>query len=272
MYWKIACALFVFLLLLDVFLVEPRWLKITKRKIAISDLKEPLHILWLSDLQLREDWGFREKWILRNLNDWNFDVVCVTGDVFDKPAGVAPAIRFLQQISRNKPTYVVLGNWEHWAEADLHSYKKELMQMGVSLLVNESETLAWNEQRITMVGVDDPSTFHDRLFIALRNSDPQTVRILLAHAPAIFPTAARKGIDLVLAGHTHGGQVRIPFLGPLYLPPGCGHFVYGVYRSMNSTLVVTSGIGTSVFPARFNCRPEVVLIELTTKTPRHERG
>jgi predicted MPP superfamily phosphohydrolase len=251
------------LLILDIFAIEPYWIKTTTYRLQCRRLKRDLRVLLLSDFQLRTNAGYREREVLKRITTLQFDLIAVTGDVFDASVAMEPAIELLKTLSKRAPTYVVPGNWEHWSGADLSEYARRLQQTSVKLLVNASDTFMWHDQPIAIVGVDDPSIAQDDLIGALKNVDRSIPTILLAHAPVIFRNPAHDQIDLTLAGHTHGGQVRLPLLGPLWLPPGCDHYVYGVYKTGTKGMVVTSGVGTSVLPVRFLCRPEIVLIELT---------
>lgn len=253
----------ILLVAIYITLVEPYWMKITHREIRISKLNRPIRILFLSDLQLKGEYGIREKWILNQAKELSFDIVLTTGDLFDKPEGMPAAVEFMSQFPPRAPTYAVLGNWEHWSKADLTQYKIELAKRKVHLLVDENDTFEWNGSTISILGVNDSSQNLHNLPLAMKGTTPDSFRILLAHGPVIFPLAAPNAIDFMLAGHTHGGQVRIPFMDPFYLPPGCGPYSYGTYKQGKSTMLVTSGVGTSILPVRFWCRPEIVVITLT---------
>ena len=248
--------------MLDIFLIEPYWVKTARYQMACPRLRHDLRILFLSDFQLRDSAGYRERRVLNKMSVVPFDLIAIGGDVFDTKRGMQSAIPFLAQLAKRAPAYVVLGNWEHWSHVDLSSYAQKLKRNGATLLVNSSEIFRWHGQSIRIAGVDDPSLAKDDLAAALLPVDPNGPTILLAHAPAIFRKSAQEKIELTLAGHTHGGQVRLPFVGPLWLPPGCDGYVYGVYQIGISRMIVTSGVGTSVLPGRFLCRPEIVLIEL----------
>ena len=252
----------IFLLGLYCTLVEPNWMKLSYREIVVPRLSDPLRILFFSDLQLRKEAGLREKWILKRLENLKFDVVLTTGDMFDKSEGMRPAVDFLTQFASRAPTFGVLGNWEHWSKVDLAEYKSQLESRNVHLLIDENRTFVWKGQTISIVGVNDSSQALHNLPLALKGVPAGSFQILLAHGPVIFPEVAANGIDFMLAGHSHGGQIRIPFLPPLYLPPGCGPYYYGMYRQNKSNMLVTSGVGTSILPIRFACRPEIVMITL----------
>jgi predicted MPP superfamily phosphohydrolase len=268
MFWKILCAVVVILGIYAIG-VEPYWMKVTEHSIILERLRQPLRILFLSDTQLKGESGYREKWILQRVQGEKIDLVLTTGDLFETPEAMPAAIAFLDQLANLAPTYAVLGNWENWSNADLGSYRDSLTERGIPLLTNENRTVAAKDQTISILGVDDPGQNLHNLPRAKKGVPSISPQILLAHAPIIFPIAEKNQIDLVLAGHSHGGQIRIPFLDPPYLPPGCGPYFYGIYKKNGSTMVVTSGVGTSIFPIRFLCRPEIVFLNLKPAAGRN---
>jgi predicted MPP superfamily phosphohydrolase len=137
----------------------------------------------------------------------------------------------------------------------------------VTVLSNRSTVLEAKGQRLFVVGVDDPVTRRARLDEALQRTGQGDVRLLLCHSPQLFPQATRHGIDLMLSGHTHGGQFRLPFLGACYVP-ALGIFPrwdYGRFSSGRTTLIVSGGLGESCVPIRVNIRPEMSLITLVRR-------
>jgi len=117
---------------------------------------------------------------------------------------------------------------------------------------------------IYLVGVDDPDTSYDNLSYAIKNIEEKDIpKILLAHSPEIIEDIAGQNIDLILAGHTHGGQIKIPFVRPFWVPTKYhGKYANGLFKINNSYLYVNRGVGTTFLPIRFNCPPEITLIEL----------
>ncbi len=245
--------------------IEPFWMKWTEREVHLEKLKHPMSVLFLSDTQMKGEHGFREKWILKQIKKRKWDLILTTGDLFDTPGGEQPAVDFLEQLSSHARTFAILGNWEHWSGANLKDYKKALTNKSVVLLVNENRELNWYGQQIFLLGVDDSSQSYHNIPLALKNVPHNALKVLLAHGPIIFPESSESEIDLMLAGHTHGGQVKLPFMDPFYLPPGCGPYFYGLYKKNLSTLLVTSGVGTSILPIRFGSRPEIVSLTLKPK-------
>lgn len=256
-----ALLLIIPLILIDAFFIEPNWLAQRYYEISVPHLRQPIRILHLSDFHLHGPTGYRENWVSHRLRENAPDLICITGDVFETADGMNAAMDFIQQLARYAPVYVVLGNWEHWAHVDVHGYGVRLQQAGIHFLRNSSMSSTFHGQELTIAGVDDPSTYRADLFKALHDTKPDAPILLLSHAPVIFPEASKR-VSVVLAGHTHGGQVVIPLWGPAWMPQGTWPYVYGEYRSGSATMVITSGVGLSNLAARFNCRPEIAWITL----------
>lgn len=217
-------------------------------------------ILQLSDLHSKL-YGANQERLLKLINKEKFDIVAVTGDLVNKHNPlVEPPIQLIKGL-KDYPIYFVPGNHEHWSN---YNIKKPLLEQGVKILENKAEKFNKGDSHIWIVGVDDPYMGLDRLDTALQDVNDTHPKVLLAHAPNIFPTAVKETIDLVMVGHTHGGQIRIPFFGAV-VAPGQGLFPkydYGLYSEGTTRMVVNGGLGESVIPIRFNLRPEVVLITL----------
>lgn len=231
-------------------------------KIPVENLPSSLKgftILHLSDLHSKE-FGGKQKKLLELINKSKYDIVAITGDLIDKRHPVETPVKDLIK-GLQRPIYFVPGNHEWWTG---FSIKDDLVSLGVQILDNKAIRINREGQHIWLVGVDDPYTERDDLNVALKGVDDTSPRILLAHAPNIFPTAIEHEIDLVLVGHTHGGQVRMPFIGAL-IAPGQGLFPkwdYGLYSEKKTKMVITGGLGESGLPLRFNIKPEIVLITL----------
>jgi len=249
------------LLLIDSFFIEPYWLAQKHYEIRVPNLRAPIRIAHMSDLHLDGNSGYRENWVLNRLRENPPDFICMTGDIFETADGMNAATDFIHQIARYAPVYVVLGNWEHWAHVDVHGYGVRLQQTGIQFLRNSAMLSKFHGQELTIAGVDDPSTYRADLPKALHGVKSGVPILLLTHAPIIFAEAAPR-VSVVLAGHTHGGQVVIPLWGPIWMPQGCRPYVYGEYHSGSATMVVTSGVGTSLMPVRFHCRPEIAWVTL----------
>ena len=204
------------------------------------------------------------------------DIIVITGDlisVYD--TDVDTALRFARRAVEIAPCFFVPGNHEAntLQYADL---KAGLASAGVVVLENQRILLERNGQTIELIGVYDPAFFRDYPDIdaaAVMSGVLETLTgeaaytILLSHRPELFDVYAAQGIDLVFSGHVHGGQFRLPYIGGLY-GPDQGLFPQydaGLYTQGNTDMLVSRGIGNSIFPFRFNNRPEIILVELLTK-------
>ena len=196
---------------------------------------------------------------LRTIEGARPDLIMVAGDLVSSKEGWSSAKEFLSGLRSISPVIAVWGNHDHWHLGDLRERKRELREMGVKVLVNEGVTF----EGINVVGVDDPFTGHSDLGRALAGSG-EGPRILVAHSPQIIGEA-KDLFELVVSGHTHGGQVVIPLLGPPFvpLPAEYRRYVSGLYTVGGTKLYVNRGLGTSFFPVRFNCPPEVTLLEVS---------
>lgn len=207
--------------------------------------------------------------IIHRINHLAPDMVLLTGDFisrapmplsFAKHAAVhcAALLRELQCPQK----YAVLGNHDNVAtETVVHS----LSENGIPVLVNRYVPIERKGQRFWLGGIDDSGTGHPILDLAIPRQ-PDGPVILMSHQPDFTDSIVRhpRGplVDVVLAGHTHGGQVRLPFLGPLVLPPGGKKYVEGFFRFNRMQLYVNRGVGTVGLPVRFNCSPEITLFTL----------
>ena len=231
---------------------------------------EGFTILHLSDLHSKE-YGEKQRDLLQLMREIDFDIIALTGDFVDKRnPQKEPLISLINGIG-DKPTFFVPGNHE-WGTG--FSVKEELEDLGVEVLDNKGYKFAKGNSQIWILGVDDPYLGRDDLEGAMREVQDDSPKVLLAHAPNIFGRAIEKNIDLTLVGHTHGGQVRLPFIGAI-VAPGQGLFPkydYGLYTTGLSSMIINGGIGESVLPIRFNHRPEIVVIKLVKKEEFNDPG
>jgi len=202
------------------------------------------------------------------------DIIVLTGDLVDsRKTDIAVASTFAAKASDIAPTYFVTGN--HEARIDEYdSLRESLIAAGVTVLEDAAVTIERNGESISLLGIDDPSFQTDYLMgdatsvaQAALNAlvDNQAAfTVLLSHRPELFDTYVDAGVDLVFSGHAHGGQFRIPFLGGL-IAPNQGFFPKydaGLYTEEDTNMVVSRGLGNSLFPFRVNNRPELVIVEL----------
>lgn len=213
--------------------------------------------------------------LLEKLHSCNPNIIVLTGDLVDSyQTDIAVSIAFAQKAAEIAPVYYVTGNHESRI-SQYNALLEGLSGSGVTILQNASVTLEKAGEQITLLGVQDPSFQTDYLFgdaqsvmdsvLSQMMADTQGYTILLSHRPELFDIYAENGVDLVLAGHAHGGQFRLPFVGGL-IAPGQGFFPEydaGVFTSNHTSMVVSRGIGNSILPLRINNRPEIVVVELS---------
>ncbi len=247
-------------------------------KITVTSLRLPqgfdgYRIAHVSDLHNTE-FGTDNEDLLALLREAEPDMIAITGDLVDsRRTDVSVALRFAEQAMKIAPCYYVTGNHESRI-SQYHTLKAGLTDLGVEVLENESLTLERLGEQIRLLGVNDPA-FRTRYLSddasqvmdgALQTlSDPEgSFTVLLSHRPELFGVYAAHSVDLVLSGHAHGGQFRLPFVGGL-VAPNQGLFPKydsGLYTEGSTHMVVSRGLGNSIVPIRFCNRPEVLLIEL----------
>lgn len=187
--------------------------------------------------------------------------IFITGDLLDTSAGLPHLARFLSRLREIAPVYMTLGNHDHASGLPPSTFTELAERCGAHLLCNRALIVPLEQGELAVAGLDDPSTGRaDPACIPVRTPDRFTV--VLAHAPNVLDLLSdRHHADLILCGHSHGGQWRIPGLPPFWLPPGCHGRLAGEYRRNGHRLYVNSGVGWSVLPLRVNCRPELLTID-----------
>lgn len=230
------------------------------------------HVSDLHNTQIGED---NEK-LLSMLREADPDMIAITGDLIDsRNTNVEIALRFVREAMKIAPCYYVTGNHEA-RKSEYDELKIGMVSAGVIILEDEQTEINIDGDAISLIGVNDPSFQTDYLFgdseviinakLTELHTDGSGFAILLSHRPELFSTYADHDIDLVLSGHAHGGQFRLPFVGGI-VAPNQGFFPdydAGIYTDRNTNMMVSRGIGNSIFPFRINNRPEVILIELTS--------
>lgn len=190
------------------------------------------------------------------------DIIALTGDYISKEREyAAPCAELLGKLRARHGVYAVLGNHDHWTDAALITdlFRAE----GITMLVNQGMRFEKNGAAFWLAGVDDTMVGLEDLPLALAGSSEDEMKLLLAHNPIILRRAAREGVDLVLSGHTHGGQVKLMSDRNAAGRPR-RRVMKGLASEGETQIYVTRGLGTVVLPVRFGCPPEVSLLELRT--------
>ncbi len=232
--------------------IEPNLIIIKKYKLKIFDKK----IVFISDLHISKFGKKRLKRIVKLINEQNPDLVLSGGDYIHGHSGetTLEIEKIAKELSDIKaPIISVLGNHDGWY--DKYRVKKALENNGIKVLLNSSTEL----EGISIAGTEDLQTGIPNIKTALEKTSSPC--ILLTHTPDIYDDV-KESVNLILAGHLHGGQVRLPWYGAILLPSNFGKkFEYGLYDYNGNKMIVTKGLGTSIFTMRFNCIPEIVVIE-----------
>ena len=231
--------------------VEPTWLKVRHLKIGSGP---PSHrFVHFTDLHHKGDANYLKS-VVAKINSLTPDFVCFTGDVIEEEKFLAEALEILSGIKA--PMFGVPGNHDFWSKVSFAPIHKCFNTTGGAWLLDEPRIIAGG--KINLIGIT--CEHYDQVRLPL---NPAVKNILLMHYPAWVKRLGAQKFDLLLAGHSHGGQVRIPFYGPLVVPYGVDEYDLGLFETKSGPLYVNPGIGYVYgYNFRFNCRPEITVIEI----------
>lgn len=241
--------------------VEPHSPKIERVAVSLENFPGKLKVIHLSDLHIHNDSLIMRR-VIALSNALEPDFVFITGDLVEKPEKLPVCLRLIAQLKYKHRIYFVPGNWEHWSGTLADGLITKLESRGIRTLYNEGEIIKWMGGEFFLVGIDDAYYGNPDIKKAFKYQPNDLCTILLSHAPMGVFSAQLFRCDLVLAGHTHGGQVNIPGFGAITTPPGSGPFEQGLYDVKRSKLYVNRGIGTSVVPIRIMCPPEITYMTI----------
>ena len=228
-------------------------------------------IVQISDLH-NKLFGSKQARLLTKIDKAKPDIIVITGDLIDSNhTNINVAMELVNRAVKLAPVYFVSGNHEAWSGV-YSELKQKLMDAGVIVLDDEKLKIEEDGSYIDLIGISDPSFPSDGELVGeklegLVESNEQLFKILLSHRPELIEIYASNNIDMVFAGHAHGGQVRIPFVGGL-IAPNQGIFpkyTSGTYTMNHTTLVVSRGLGNSVVPIRIFNRPEIISVTLKSE-------
>jgi predicted MPP superfamily phosphohydrolase len=249
---------------------EPFMLAIERQEIYLRRLPsalDGLRLVHLSDFHYGPLTDSRHlERAVKAANDLLPDLIALTGDYISQDRiYAAPCAELIGRLKAKFGVYAVLGNHDHWTDAALITdlFRAE----GVTMLVNEGLRLDLSGESFWLAGVNDTMVGLEDISLALAGSSDDEMTLLLAHNPIILRRAARAGVDLVLSGHTHGGQVTLrPEKNRSGRPRR--RLLRGLGRRGNTQIYVTRGLGTVVLPIRYGCPPEVSVLELHSMPQR----
>lgn len=236
--------------LADAKLVEPSWLKVRHQKFGSKPAHRFVHF---SDLHHKGDRAYLES-VVKTINDLAPDFVCFTGDIIEREQFLPEALAILSGI--RSPMFGVPGNHDFWSGAAFGPIQKCFAATRGAWLMNERREIAGG--RINLIGI--PCLLQNQ---PVPPSSWSAKNILLMHYPVWAKKLGDRKFDLLLAGHSHGGQVRLPLYGSVIVPFNVDEYDLGLFQTAAGPLYVNSGIGyLSGFDFRFNCRPEITVIEI----------
>lgn len=245
--------------------------KITSSKIPSSF--KGYKILQISDLHNKQ-FGDNQDVLVQKVKSIDPDIIAITGDLIDsKSYDAKVSMELIRKIVKKYPVYFVTGNHEQWS-GKYNSLEKELKKYGFNILRNEHVSIRKGGQEINLLGIDDPefvtgnhdegNIIIDEIKKAKIEMQPDRYNVLLSHRPEFIKEYTNERVDLVLSGHAHGGQIRLPFIGGIVAPNQgiLPTYTAGLYVEENTSMVVSRGLGNSIIPQRIFNRPELVVVQL----------
>ncbi|MCC5635842.1 metallophosphoesterase [Nostoc sp. CHAB 5844] len=248
-------------------LIEPNWIEINSLQLTLPNLASEFNgyrIVQISDIH-RDRWMSprRLKRIVRLVNQQKPDLVAITGDLVTRnfPQLIPSLPVSLAHFTPKDKTVAVLGNHDH--ENDTQAIIKAIQQSNIVYLGNDIYTLKRSSAMLHIAGVDDVQMGKSRLDLVMQQLPKEGAAILLAHEPDFANTSAATGrFDLQLSGHSHGGQVRFPFIEPPILPPLAKKYYLGEYQVGKMFLYTNRGLGMTGLHLRLFARPEITVFTL----------
>lgn len=226
-------------------LAETTRLRVTELKAGTGNCR----FVHFTDFHHRGDVEYAAE-VVRTINELAPDFVCFTGDLVEQARFAPEALSFIRQIKA--PVYGVPGNHDYQSGVAFSDFAAAFAETGGAWLVSES--LFWPKHDLEIVGMG-------RMGIRDLPRREASRHLLLLHYPTVADIVERR-FDLILGGHSHGGQIRLPMVGALILPKGVGQYDHGYYETLGGPLYVNAGIGTYRIPFRWNCRPEITVVTL----------
>ena len=212
----------------------------------------------------------RHDGIILTVEELQPDWIFITGDLLNVPEGLPYLFGFLTRLRKIAPVYVTLGNHDHYSGVPVSQYAELADRHKITLLINQTTFISTGSGELAIVGVDDPS-LHRADLQCIPPPGNRRFTLLLAHAPNILDMMDENhAVDLVLCGHSHGGQWQIPGVPTFWLPPGCRGRISGRHQNARHRLYVNRGLGWSFLPFRWNCRPEIAVLDWVNEQVKSE--
>lgn len=260
----------------DGILIEPNLPRLVRQDFALPRLPQHMDgftIALLSDFHYDPFFSVHPlRAAIPIVNNLRPDLIVLTGDFVSVPpfgdprkgaAAAEPCAQLLRQLSAPYGTWAVLGN--HDNDTDPKRVTGALEAENIRVLANESQAMERDGARFWLAGLNDVFSGDVDLAKALRGVPGGESVVLLVHEPDFADVVSRYPVDLQLSGHSHGGQIRVPFLPPLFLPPLAKKYYLGTYHVGPLMLYTNAGLGTINIPVRFDCPPEITLVALRAR-------
>lgn len=247
------------------FFIEPKRIVLHDYELGQNKGQQPLKVLQLSDIHIQSDYSVEQlEKIVAKTNTQQPDIVVFTGDLFDNYAEYGPTeevIQTLSKLSAPLGKFAVFGNHDHGGGAT-RVYPDILAASGFQLLQNSGTSILLSDEKSVYIGgLDDALLGNPSVTDALANKNTNQYTILLSHEPDIVDTFLNEDIQLILSGHSHGGQVRMPFFSIKNIMSE--KYFAGLYPlSESMTLFVNTGLGTTAIPVRLGVPPEITLFNI----------
>ncbi len=267
---KILILILIIIILIPFCLYQNKHLVITTYTYESEKLGADLdgyRIVQISDLHNAE-FGKENKKLLETIRSCSPDIIIITGDLVDSNhTNVERAVAFVKEAVKIAPVYYVTGNHEYWLDpSENEQMMQGILAAGAYDLDDEAVRIEKGDSSFLLVGLDDQH-LSDETLKNLLQEQKNELSIVLAHEPQYLQNYANAEADLVLTGHAHGGQIRLPFVGGIVAPDQgfLPEYTSGQYNSADTEMIVSRGLGNSIIPVRLFNYPEVVCVELRCK-------
>lgn len=267
---KILILILIIIILIPFCLYQNKHLVITTYTYESEKLGADLdgyRIVQISDLHNAE-FGKENKKLLETIRSCSPDIIVITGDLVDSNhTNVERAVAFVKEAVKIAPVYYVTGNHEYWLEpSENEQMMQGILAAGACDLDDEAVCIEKGDSSFMLAGLDDQH-LSDETLKNLLQEQKNELSIVLAHEPQYLQNYANAGADLVLTGHAHGGQIRLPFVGGIVAPDQgfLPEYTSGKYNRADTEMIVSRGLGNSIIPVRLFNYPEVVCVELRCK-------
>ena len=225
-------------------------------------------IVQISDLH-NKNFGKQPNRLIEEIQVLTPDMIVITGDIIDSNhTNIETAIAFLEEAVKIAPCYYITGNHELWLEVEVRNdLMRRISKTGTIILDNEVLEITTKDEKIKLVGLDDGSLLGDTLHDLTKDIEQKEFVLLLAHEPQNMMFYSKENVDLILSGHAHGGQFRLPGIGGLVAPDQgiLPKYTEGLHEENGVSMIISRGLGNSIIPIRLFNRPEIVCIELQSE-------